>query len=100
MKRFIRRTAAKTTRLKKNESGAMALIAGLAAIPVFLAAGAAVDYGNWVAVDSRLQPPWTQQPLLQRAQATRQRSSASRSRPTTSIPTLASRRMPAPRRST
>jgi Flp pilus assembly protein TadG len=55
MKRFIRRTAAKTTRLQKNESGAMALIAGLAAIPVFLAAGAAVDYGNWVAVDSRLQ---------------------------------------------
>jgi Flp pilus assembly protein TadG len=55
MKRFIRRTAANTTRLKKNESGAMALIAGLAAIPVFLAAGAAVDYGNWVAVDSRLQ---------------------------------------------
>ena len=55
MKRFIRRTAANTTRLQKNESGAMALIAGLAAIPVFLAAGAAVDYGNWVAVDSRLQ---------------------------------------------
>ena len=55
MGNLIRRIAAKTNRLRKNESGATALVLGLAAIPLFMAAGAAVDYGNWVSVDARLQ---------------------------------------------
>ena len=40
---------------KKNESGAVALALGLAAIPLVVAAGLAVDYGNAVTVQARLQ---------------------------------------------
>jgi Flp pilus assembly protein TadG len=47
--------AARSWRLAKDQSGTTALTLGLAVIPHFMAAGAAVDYGNWVATDSRLQ---------------------------------------------
>ncbi|MEE4237456.1 MAG: pilus assembly protein [Anderseniella sp.] len=55
MQRFANRLAASFRRLRKDQSGATALVIGLAAIPLVMAAGAGVDYGNWVAVNSRLQ---------------------------------------------
>ncbi len=55
MHRFASRLAASFSRLRKDQSGATALVIGLAIIPLVMAAGAGVDYGNWVAVNSRLQ---------------------------------------------
>jgi Flp pilus assembly protein TadG len=52
---FAGRLASAAARLVRNDSGAMAQVVAIAAIPMFMAAGAAVDYGNWVAVDARLQ---------------------------------------------
>ncbi len=40
---------------RKDESGAVALVMGLAVIPLVMAAGLAVDYGNAVSVQARLQ---------------------------------------------
>ncbi len=48
---FVTRLA----RFGKNESGALAPVLGVAAIPLVLAAGIAVDYGNAVSVQARLQ---------------------------------------------
>jgi Flp pilus assembly protein TadG len=55
MKRLFSRMTTGSRRLAKDQSGATAFVLGLAVIPLFMAAGAAVDYGNWVATDSRLQ---------------------------------------------
>ncbi len=43
MKRLFSRMAARSWRLAKDQSGATALMLGLAVIPLFMAAGAAVD---------------------------------------------------------
>lgn len=45
----------KLARFGKNESGALAPIMAVAAIPLIMAAGVAVDYGNAVSVQARLQ---------------------------------------------
>jgi Flp pilus assembly protein TadG len=39
----------------KDEAGNMAIIVSLLAVPMMMAGGAAVDYGNWVSVQARLQ---------------------------------------------
>ncbi len=45
----------KLPRFGKNEKGSLAPVLGVAAIPIFMAAGMAVDYGNAVSVQARLQ---------------------------------------------
>ncbi|MGI9513049.1 MAG: TadE/TadG family type IV pilus assembly protein, partial [Anderseniella sp.] len=45
----------KLPRFGKNEKGSLAPVLGVAAIPIFMAAGLAVDYGNAVSVQARLQ---------------------------------------------
>ena len=42
-------------RLWKDQSGNMAAVVAMAAVPLMMAGGAAVDYGNWVSVQARLQ---------------------------------------------
>ncbi len=42
-------------RLFKDESGNMAAAVAVVALPLMMAGGAAVDYGNWVSVQARLQ---------------------------------------------
>ncbi len=51
----LRRYLSGCSRFKSDESGAVALLLGLAAIPLVMAAGMAVDYGNAVSVQARLQ---------------------------------------------
>jgi Flp pilus assembly protein TadG len=54
----MRRLGAKISQFKrmlKDESGNMAIIVSLLALPMMMAGGAAVDYGNWVSVQARLQ---------------------------------------------
>ena len=41
-------------RLWKDQSGNMAAVVAMAAVPLMMAGGAAVDYGNWVSVQARL----------------------------------------------
>lgn len=45
----------KLTKFGKNQFGSIAPVMGVAAIPLFMAAGVAVDYGNAVSVKARLQ---------------------------------------------
>ena len=45
----------KLSRFGKNQSGALAPVLAVAAIPIVMAAGFAVDYGNAVSVQARLQ---------------------------------------------
>ncbi len=54
----MRRLGAKISQFKrclKDEFGNMAIIVSLLALPMMMAGGAAVDYGNWVSVQARLQ---------------------------------------------
>lgn len=46
---------AQLRRLFKDESGNMAAVVAMVALPLVMAGGAAVDYGNWVSVQARLQ---------------------------------------------
>ncbi len=46
---------AQLRRLFKDESGNMAAVVAVVAVPLVMAGGAAVDYGNWVSVQARLQ---------------------------------------------
>ena len=39
-------------RLWKDQSGNMAAVVAMAAVPLMMAGGAAVDYGNWVSVQA------------------------------------------------
>jgi len=39
----------------KDTSGNMAIVVAISALPLMMAGGAAVDYGNWVSVEARLQ---------------------------------------------
>lgn len=41
--------------LLKNQSGSMAAVLAIAVVPLMMAGAAAVDYGNWVSVQARLQ---------------------------------------------
>ncbi|MDX1716730.1 MAG: pilus assembly protein TadG-related protein, partial [Anderseniella sp.] len=43
------------SRFFRNDSGNMAAVVALSALPLMMAGGAAVDYGNWVSVQARLQ---------------------------------------------
>jgi Flp pilus assembly protein TadG len=43
------------SRFFRNDSGNMAVVVALSALPLMMAGGAAVDYGNWVSVQARLQ---------------------------------------------
>ena len=53
---FMRRGLGRIAkRALRNQSGSMASVLALSAVPLMLAGGAAVDYGNWVAVEARLQ---------------------------------------------
>jgi Flp pilus assembly protein TadG len=40
---------------RRNQLGNMAAVTAISAIPLMMAGGAAVDFGNWVAVEARLQ---------------------------------------------
>jgi Flp pilus assembly protein TadG len=54
----MRRLGAKISqfnRFLKDQSGNMAVVVALSALPLMMAGGAAVDYGNWVSVQARLQ---------------------------------------------
>jgi Flp pilus assembly protein TadG len=54
----MRRLGAKISqfnRFLKDQSGNMAAVVALSALPLMMAGGAAVDYGNWVSVQARLQ---------------------------------------------
>ena len=42
-------------RFLKDTSGNMAIVVAISALPLMMAGGAAVDYGNWVSVEARLQ---------------------------------------------
>jgi Flp pilus assembly protein TadG len=42
-------------RFARGQAGNMAAITAMSAVPLMLAGGAAVDYGNWVSVQARLQ---------------------------------------------
>ncbi len=44
-----------TSRFWKDQSGNMAIVVAMAVVPLMMAGGAAVDYGNWVSVQARLQ---------------------------------------------
>ena len=41
-------------RFLKDTSGNMAIVVASSALPLMMAGGAAVDYGNWVSVEARL----------------------------------------------
>ena len=45
----------KLASILRGESGNVAIITAIALVPLMMAGGAAVDYGNWVAVQARLQ---------------------------------------------
>jgi Flp pilus assembly protein TadG len=54
----MRRLGAKISqfnRFLKDQSGNMAVVVALSALPLMMAGGAAVDYGNWISVQARLQ---------------------------------------------
>ena len=55
LKTFSRQMRDFAARLVRNQSGNMASVVAIAAVPLMLAGGAAVDYGNWVSVNARLQ---------------------------------------------
>ena len=42
-------------RFLKDPSGNMGIVVAMASLPLMMAGGAAVDYGNWVAMEARLQ---------------------------------------------